>query len=79
MRMGWGGLLMVSVDRYNILDIAGKYLFCKGLCVYVNSINAPCICGKSANSYIEINQLKTGFYTGDTNVPGFFVTHAANK
>jgi hypothetical protein len=23
----WGGLLMVSVDRHNILDIAGKYLF----------------------------------------------------
>jgi hypothetical protein len=23
----WRGLLMVSVDRYNILDIAGKYLF----------------------------------------------------
>jgi hypothetical protein len=23
----WGGLLMVSVDRYNILDIARKYLF----------------------------------------------------
>jgi hypothetical protein len=23
----WGGLLMVSVDRYNFLDIAGKYLF----------------------------------------------------
>jgi hypothetical protein len=47
--------------------------------VYVNSINSPCICGKSANSDIEINQLNTGFYTGYTNVPGFFIGHAANK
>jgi hypothetical protein len=23
----WEGLMMLSVDRYNILDIAGKYLF----------------------------------------------------
>jgi hypothetical protein len=26
MRLWCGGLLMVSVDRYSILDIAGKYL-----------------------------------------------------
>jgi hypothetical protein len=23
----WGGLLMVSLDRYNILDIAGKKIY----------------------------------------------------